>query len=670
VYESRGQARMFDKKIKVLLQSIRNRRDPLRDLFVKKFRQQVRHESRSMILLHHLEKLHPKDSLSNYRAANGFHHFFLDFCLAYSLFKDKKYLDAVERGYRLSLRFNWLDDDFDLTLGTLAPGFVWAHDLLCKNKRISDDQKILTRIEDYCRRLEVFIDAQQNQGRAERFNNNRLIAGSTALGFFSHFFKLSRSRDWFQKTKTVIDHYMIVSDKVGPEGDWFEGSASYQFFMLHYFIYYTDLCFYENIFDYYDVPKIRRMFSYFRYYLTEKGGVVNFNDCGYVRGDKVWILLKGAVVNRDQVLLKLFLNVARKFKWLNQGELLFFYENTPAWERKIEWPADRHFTNTGQVVARSNWNKTAHLFAFDCGRQTHHDHFDKGHFEFQYRGIPLFTDAGVDDYTHRKNWLGPEMHNVVNIRERFSYQPPDEKAWWNHFYPGGGRILDFITQPYFCWVRGDFSEAVKAKSAQRSILFNKDGYLIIQDHISDTAAVTFDTYFHGRGKLKIKGGSPSWRSPEGIRFYVKPHLSTGYKIKTGTRLSMDKMHGQNRILTERHESYRIVTKGRVHHAVYFIGVQGSHYHFRSLQDGELTIISVQHKNKARDLWISQPLAEKINYQNILFKGKRLFLRTVENRLIYWFVDEGDCFWYEGQELLTASYPTARQACYIKEPTHE
>ena len=285
----------------------------------------------------------------------------------------------------------------------------------------------------------------------------------------------------------VVRNHLFVSDKVGPDGDWFEACPQYQFFLLDHAIFFADACQAAGRIDLYRQPKMRKMFEAFLHFACPDGAFLDFNDSMAVMWKPDPVLARGASEYRDAELawlIALPCNTAAPpySSALKDAQFLRYYDPTriPA-PTAPELPTDVHFPLIGQVVSRSNWGKDGHWFALNGGPVQPHAHIDRGTFTFYYCGRPVMVDGGRGSYVNRYDFVLPEKHNVVFTEPGVAFERKGEG--WGNDLPYDAELRRFLTGAEMTFVETDIARMATCRSAFRRVFFSKTGYLIIVDEL-------------------------------------------------------------------------------------------------------------------------------------------------------------------------------------------
>lgn len=192
------------------------------------------------------------------------------------------------------------------------------------------------------------------------------------------------------------------------------------------------------------------------------------------------------------------------------SKFIFYDDSVAAEPPKL--PSSRIFSDKGNAVFRSGWEKDAIVFLYRAGPNFNHHHADQGSFLLNAFGENLITEAGWSDYykdpyyaTFFTQAIG---HNTVlvdgNPESQSIADTPQFPAL--NSYP---RITDSITSEFYDGLRSELSPVYQNRLARygRSIVFVKPHYFVVADDLKvNEKPALFDFLLHlpNRDKITIQ----------------------------------------------------------------------------------------------------------------------------------------------------------------------
>jgi hypothetical protein len=175
-------------------------------------------------------------------------------------------------------------------------------------------------------------------------------------------------------------------------------------------------------------------------------------------------------------------------------------------ELKAEPPADesRAFRESGYFVMRDGWTKTSNYLLVDCGlhgaANCGHAHADALSIELAAKGRTLLVDPGTYTYTGsvelRDLFRSSMAHNTLSV-DGESSSVPAGPFHWQHI--ARTKLIAWHTHAAFDYFEGahdGYERLPQPVSHTRSLLFLKDRYWIMRDHLSAQGAHQYDLRFH------------------------------------------------------------------------------------------------------------------------------------------------------------------------------
>ena len=175
-------------------------------------------------------------------------------------------------------------------------------------------------------------------------------------------------------------------------------------------------------------------------------------------------------------------------------------------EIKPEEPAQqsKDFPDGGYYVMRDGWHEKANYLLFDCGphgiSNCGHAHADALAIEVTANGEPTLIDPGTYTYTGSKEardlFRSSSAHNVLTVDGEGSSLPAGPFAWKTI---ARCEPLSWINERRFDYVEGrhdGYERLASPATHTRSILFLKNDYWLMRDHLSGNANHDLHLRFH------------------------------------------------------------------------------------------------------------------------------------------------------------------------------
>jgi hypothetical protein len=601
--------------------------------------------------------------------------------LAYLLTREKKYLNALFYFLEVYLQRDWTEGEGDLASAYWLKGYLLSFNLLADEKNFQHQlrrKNILEKFQKISRKCCLYQSAFLKYGYDLKpipgfniLNNNHNLIAAITLGLICLFWGWENS-GWFKQARQIIDDYLFLSDKLGPDGDWFENTPFYQFFWLYFFLLWADVSRYLRIFDYYSHPKIKKAFEIFFFYLTPAGNWIGLNDGRHEDSFHLTpLLLKATQEYQDGRFYWLMNCVDPELKKSLTSpyleDIIYYWpsQNLPA-EKKPDLPLDKYLRKTGVVISRTEWSKKSHLFIFNCGDVESHSHLDKGSFEFYYQGKPMMLDPGVGSYVEREKWIFPPQHNLPVAEEGIEFQFTGE-AWGNEGLAYDGKINCFCATGDFVFVEGTFSELAKVEKATRAVLFSKTGYLIILDQLKDSKSHLFHNYFHGAGSLKTTCHQISWVIDNKQKLILKTIIPRSFKIKTGFQPVADHPQVKDQHFVD------LQIKGKTASYLNLIYVKNENFPFptfRSEIKKGVEIIRIKENETESSLWIFQKKQQEFTLSSppLITDAKITFIRMKKGEIKSYLIKDGNYVSFKGRELVSGYHPQTKKFRQFKKRT--
>lgn len=585
--------------------------------------------------------------------------------LLYLITGDTKYAERCKDFLDIYMKQRWIYPlETDLILSSWLLGFSTSFDWIYHTGVLGNEQnrnglayRLRDRIWMSC---DWLMDYLQKGGIPDPGNHNLIVACTlsiASLGFPGH----SQAKIWFDYGKKLVDNYLITGDKLGEDGDWYEGTLRYQSYPLVWFFFYADACRQAGVYNYYKLSKIRKMFDVILYYLTPNGENLGFNDVTHTEISKVsgGLLIKGASEYKDGGYIWAFNNIKNKdlsFPLSREQIILYYDQERIPQPCKPDLPPSTLLRRTGYGIFRTGWEKDATLFAMDCGPYCVHDHVDKGTFEFYYEGIPLILDSGCGRYAERRKWVSPQMHNIVVVNGGYQYKyehPIYGYGAWDLRLPFDGEIIEYHLGKNVCFLKGDYTKQSGVERATRSVMFLKPGYLIILDELKDKKENVYEAYFHGRGKVKLRQdqGVIKWETTESVDLFLRIIAPNTYDIETGThefalqsRLDGLELHGKP-VRSRENSTLDYVNIKTVGKDVRYLNLllpikrNGESLKVKSsiLETGERIEVNSE---DFTDTFIFQKIPKFIKTGNVITDAKICFIRIKKHKPVEWMIHRG------------------------------
>jgi hypothetical protein len=444
----------------------------------------------------------------------------------------RDYLEAaLAQMVKLCDAQTYADSPFqDLVLSSVARPLILGSDLL-RDSGLTGVAEVLSQararlmvIGDW---LEYFLI---KGGDGARRNHDLIVA--CQLGLISLTVGGAAPSSWASLTMERIETLLLADTRhLGNNGDWYEGSLRYQFYILQWLHLLADAARNAGWVDIYAEPAIKRFFGALAQFITPDGHNLGFNDTAH---DEViqlgaWALLKGAFEYQDARLYQTLQTVITR-----QPELpLIPAESFLALNGAAPVPSVVSTEDTailldraGIAVVRSGWSQDASLFALAAGPHSSHHHLSHSTFEYYWRGQPVILETGGGHYVGRRAWVRPEMHNLVvagnGFQPKYAHPLFGTQGW--DFVPRfDGRVTTFLHNETAAFVQADYSLLARIPGAIRNCWFIQPGYLIIEDTLAapDGQSTDFSSYVHAHG---------SWKEEAVGRFTLTSAAGAGFRF--------------------------------------------------------------------------------------------------------------------------------------------
>lgn len=182
-------------------------------------------------------------------------------------------------------------------------------------------------------------------------------------------------------------------------------------------------------------------------------------------------------------------------------------EGARAFDRtKLQEPAEesRAFPDGGYYVMRDGWHRNANYLLFDCGPHgadnCGHAHADALAIEVTAHGRPSLIDSGTYTYTgspELRDWFrGSSAHNVLMVDGESSSLAAGPFSWTT---AARCEPLSWINERRFDYVAGrhnGYQRLSQPATVTRSILFLKNDYWLMRDHVTSVGSHQLDLRFH------------------------------------------------------------------------------------------------------------------------------------------------------------------------------
>jgi len=173
----------------------------------------------------------------------------------------------------------------------------------------------------------------------------------------------------------------------------------------------------------------------------------------------------------------------------------------------------RSFTHSGYSVLRSSWKsdkesfKDARYLVFDCGPlgAGNHGHFDLLNIEMAAYGRSLIVDPGrfTYDESGTTNWRAlfrsTRYHNTVSVdgKDQVGYRYNSRRGKYKIYGDlPKAKLLNFVTQDSFDFVRGIARSPQYTATHERLILFVQGEYWLVSDVLRDSKSHDYCLHYH------------------------------------------------------------------------------------------------------------------------------------------------------------------------------
>ena len=162
------------------------------------------------------------------------------------------------------------------------------------------------------------------------------------------------------------------------------------------------------------------------------------------------------------------------------------------------------FGSGGYYVMRDGWAGTSNYLLFDCGPHGYancgHAHADALSFELAANGRTLLVDPGTYTYTGSsdlRDWFrSSAAHNTLTVDGESSSVTEGPFSWSKI---AGSRRVSWIPQRTFDYVSAEhdgFRRIPGVALHTRSILFLKNNYWVVRDHVASRGGHDLKLWFH------------------------------------------------------------------------------------------------------------------------------------------------------------------------------
>jgi hypothetical protein len=194
-------------------------------------------------------------------------------------------------------------------------------------------------------------------------------------------------------------------------------------------------------------------------------------------------------------------NNAQELLWLLGPQQLAAFDSLAAQEPAKE---SMGFPDGGYFVMRDGWKTNSNYLFFDCGPHgmlnCGHAHADALSFDLAASGVTQLVDPGTFTYTgsqEMRDWFRSSMaHNTLTIDGQSSSVSAGPFSWQTI---AKCETSKWITHERFDFVRGShdgYQRFPDPVEHARSILFLKNDYWILRDHLKSKASHQADLWFH------------------------------------------------------------------------------------------------------------------------------------------------------------------------------
>jgi hypothetical protein len=162
------------------------------------------------------------------------------------------------------------------------------------------------------------------------------------------------------------------------------------------------------------------------------------------------------------------------------------------------------FENGGYYVMRDSWTAKANYLLFDCGPHGQancgHAHADALAFELAANGRTLLVDPGTYTYTGAKDlrdWFrGSSAHNTLTVGQQSSSISAGPFSWKSIARCEPRAWISSDRFDYVAGAHDGYASLPEPAEHDRSILFLRNNYWIVRDHIKSASEQLVDLWFH------------------------------------------------------------------------------------------------------------------------------------------------------------------------------
>ena len=162
------------------------------------------------------------------------------------------------------------------------------------------------------------------------------------------------------------------------------------------------------------------------------------------------------------------------------------------------------FESGGYYVMRDSWTAKANYLLFDCGPHGQancgHAHADALAFELAANGRTLLVDPGTYTYTGAKDlrdWFrGSSAHNTLTVDQQSSSISAGPFSWKSIARCEPRAWISSDRFDYVAGAHDGYASLPEPAEHDRSILFLRNNYWIVRDHIKSASEQLVDLWFH------------------------------------------------------------------------------------------------------------------------------------------------------------------------------
>ncbi|MGH9932736.1 MAG: heparinase II/III family protein [Pyrinomonadaceae bacterium] len=437
------------------------------------------------------------------------HQHFLKLGQAYWLTKDEKYAETFVAHLN-----SWMDQNppkvginwaSSLEVALRSISWLWAFHYFLNSAAL--DSQTFTRALKFlylnARHLETYLSTY--------FSPNTHLTGE-ALGLFYLGTLLPEFKDaarWQEKGQTILIEQL--QRQVRPDGVYFEQSSYYHRYTTDFYAHLLILSrANQRRLSGTVEEKLTALLDHLMYitrpdgtsplFGDDDGGRLVSLDCKPANDFRAALSTGAVLFGRGDYKLVAG-KLAEETLWLLGPEGARAFDEIRAQEPAAQ---SKDFPDGGYYVMRDGWHSQANYLLFDCGPHGSdnggHAHADALAIEVTANGRPMLVDPGTLTYTGsralRDLFRRSSAHNALLVDGESSSLPGGPFSWASI---AACEPLSWISERRFDYVEGrhdGYERLAESASHTRSILFLKNDYWLMRDHVASVGSHHLAQRFH------------------------------------------------------------------------------------------------------------------------------------------------------------------------------